>query len=76
MYPATHSAPKGKLRLLYECHPMAFVIENAGGKAHSGEQRILDIQTQNLHERVPIYLGSETMMDKMMDLITKKETAQ
>jgi len=76
MYPATESAPKGKLRLLYECHPMAFIIENAGGKAHSGEQRILDIETQSLHQRVPIYLGSESMMDKMMDSITKQETAR
>ena len=72
MYPATTSAPKGKLRLLYECHPMAFIIENAGGKAHSGDQRILDLQTQELHERVPIYLGSEDMMNTMMSSMTNK----
>lgn len=74
MYPATEYAPKGKLRLLYECHPMAFIIENAGGKSHSGEQRILDIKTESLHQRVPIFMGSESMMDKMMSSITKKET--
>ncbi|HAW51088.1 MAG TPA: class 1 fructose-bisphosphatase [Flavobacteriales bacterium] len=76
MYPATTSAPNGKLRLLYECHPMAFVIENAGGKASSGEQRILDIQTSGLHQRIPIFLGSESMMDTLMDFISKKETSQ
>lgn len=75
MYPATESSPKGKLRLLYECHPMAFIIENAGGKAHSGDHRILDIKTQELHERVPIYLGSTAMMDTMMNLISTKETS-
>lgn len=58
-YPGTISAPNGKLRLLYECNPMAFLIEQAGGRATDGKRRrILDIEPQELHQRVPIFLGS------------------
>jgi fructose-1,6-bisphosphatase I len=57
-YPGTASAPEGKLRLMYECNPMAFVIEQAGGRASTGHERILDIQPQKLHQRVPVFLGS------------------
>jgi len=59
MYPANKSAPKGKLRLLYECNPMAHLVEQAGGLATDGKQRILDIQPTSLHERSPIFIGSK-----------------
>ncbi|MCX6151820.1 MAG: class 1 fructose-bisphosphatase [Ignavibacteriales bacterium] len=59
MYPADSRNPKGKLRLMYECNPMAFIVENAGGKASDGCKRILDIQPKSLHERTPIFIGSE-----------------
>jgi fructose-1,6-bisphosphatase I len=62
IYPVTASAPKGKLRLVYECNPMAFIIEQAGGRATNGSQRILDLEVTELHQRSPIYIGSEYMV--------------
>ena len=59
MYPADSRNPNGKLRLMYECNPMAFIIEQAGGKASDGKRRMLDIQPEKLHQRVPIFIGSE-----------------
>lgn len=64
MYPADNSARNGKLRLLYECNPMAFLVEAAGGIASTGEQRILDIQPADLHQRVPIFIGSRNMVEE------------
>jgi fructose-1,6-bisphosphatase I len=66
MYPADSSAKKGKLRLLYECNPMAFLMEAAGGMATTGDQRILDVQPTKLHQRVPIFIGSKTMVEDVM----------
>lgn len=62
MYPTTSSSPNGKLRLLYECNPMAFIIEQAGGVASDGFRRILDIEPTELHQRVAIFIGSEEMV--------------
>jgi len=59
MYPADSRSPNGKLRLQYECNPMAFIVEQAGGRATNGKQRILEIQPEKLHQRVPIFIGSE-----------------
>ena len=58
-YPAHSKAPKGKLRLLYEANPLAFVVEQAGGAACDGHQRILDIQPTELHQRTPLFIGSK-----------------
>ncbi|KAF7250623.1 Fructose-1,6-bisphosphatase isozyme 2 [Varanus komodoensis] len=58
LYPANSQSPHGKLRLLYECNPMAFIIERAGGIATTGKEAILDIKPENIHQRVPIVLGS------------------
>ncbi|WP_026958712.1 MULTISPECIES: class 1 fructose-bisphosphatase [Aliagarivorans] len=69
IYPSTASAPKGKLRLLYECNPMAFLIEQAGGKASDGFRRILEIQPSELHQRVPFFCGSTSMVDKVESLM-------
>ena len=63
LYPATTSAPNGKLRLLYECNPLAFLIEQAGGKATTGTQRILEVTPEKLHQRVPLFIGSSEMVD-------------
>ena len=68
MYPATQSAPSGKLRLLYECNPMAFIVEQAGGKASTGSQRVLDVQPEKLHQRVPLFIGSYQMVDQVLDM--------
>lgn len=62
IYPTTASSPKGKLRLLYECNPMAFIIEQAGGVASDGVNRILDIEPTALHERTAIFIGSKQMV--------------
>jgi fructose-1,6-bisphosphatase I len=59
MYPADSRNPNGKLRLMYECNPMAFIVEQAGGRASNGKQRMLDVQPESLHQRVPIFIGSE-----------------
>jgi fructose-1,6-bisphosphatase I len=65
MYPATFSKPGGKLRLMYECNPFAFIMEVAGGKATDGKQRILDIVPTELHQRSPLFAGSKTMMEEL-----------
>ncbi|MDN5679048.1 MAG: class 1 fructose-bisphosphatase [Ewingella sp.] len=63
IYPSTASHPTGKLRLLYECNPMAFLAEQAGGKASDGKNRILDIIPQKLHERAPFFVGNRSMVE-------------
>lgn len=59
IYPGDKRNLKGKLRLMYECNPMAFIMEEAGGRATDGHKRILELQPEALHERTPIYIGSE-----------------
>lgn len=71
MYPSDSRNPKqpAKLRLLYECNPMAMLVENAGGKAWSETQRILDIQPQELHQRVAVILGSANEVDSCLSYL-------
>jgi fructose-1,6-bisphosphatase I len=64
MYPADSKNKNGKLRLLYECNPMAFLVEAAGGLASTGQERILDIEPTELHQRVPIFIGSKNMVEE------------
>lgn len=70
MYPGTKDKPRGKLRLLYECNPLAFITEVAGGKATNGVQRILDVQPASLHERSPLFIGSKGMMQELENEIS------
>jgi fructose-1,6-bisphosphatase I len=63
MYPATRQSPRGKLRLLYEANPLAFICEQAGGLATDGCNRILSIEPTELHQRVPLYLGSAALVN-------------
>jgi fructose-1,6-bisphosphatase I len=65
MYPGTTDKPKGKLRLLYECNPFAFIAEVAGGKATNGRERILDVQPTELHQRSALFIGSKGMMEEL-----------
>jgi fructose-1,6-bisphosphatase I len=65
LYPSTLSHPQGKLRLLYECNPMAFLIEQAGGLASDGVNRIMDLEPTELHQRVPFFVGSKNMVNKV-----------
>jgi fructose-1,6-bisphosphatase I len=64
MYPKSSKASNGKLRLLYECNPMAFLAEQANGKASDGFQRIMEIEPTELHQRVPFICGSKNMVEK------------
>ncbi|HXT10226.1 MAG TPA: class 1 fructose-bisphosphatase [Candidatus Angelobacter sp.] len=66
LYPGTTKSPKGKLRLLYEANPLAFVAEQAGGVANDGKQRILDIQPQAMHERTPLIIGSKDEVQRVL----------
>jgi len=75
LYPTTSSHPDGKLRLMYECNPLAFIVEQAGGKATDGRQRILDIQPQQLHERTPVFIGSTAMVEKVEEFIRLEAVA-
>ena len=63
IYPSTAQYPNGKLRLLYEANPIAFIAEQAGGKASDGYQRILDIKPTELHQRVPLFVGMQSMVE-------------
>lgn len=64
IYPGTKKNPAGKLRLLYECIPMAFIAEQAGAKASDGFRRILDIKPEHIHQRTPLFIGSKSMVEK------------
>jgi len=69
IYPATLTCPQGKLRLMYECNPLAFIQEQAGGAASDGYKRILDIAPAQLHQRTPIFVGSLKMVEEATALL-------
>ncbi|MCD4770205.1 MAG: class 1 fructose-bisphosphatase [Bacteroidales bacterium] len=69
LYPESESYPEGKLRLVYECNPIAFIAEQAGGKASDGTRRILEIEPESLHQRIPYYVGSVNMAEKIEEFI-------
>jgi len=71
IYPTTASSPKGKLRLLYECNPLAYLVEQAGGRATDGSKKILEIQPDSIHQRVPIFIGSVEMVEKAEEFMNK-----
>lgn len=72
MYPSTTTNPSGKLRLTYECAPLAFLIEQAGGRAISEDQRIMDISPSELHQRVPFFVGSKNMIDQLEEILASE----
>lgn len=71
LYPSNLTYPQGKLRLLYECNPMAFLMEQAGGVATDGHRRILDIEPTKLHERAPLFVGSVNMVKKLHEFLER-----
>jgi len=76
-YPADRKDPKkphGKLRLLYECAPLSFIAEQAGGYASDGRQRILDIQPKSLHQRTPIFVGNRDLVEKVEEFIRQHDS--
>ncbi|CAK9814512.1 Fructose-1,6-bisphosphatase 1 [Anthophora quadrimaculata] len=75
LYPATKSHPSGKLRLLYECIPMAYILKEAGGLASNGEIDILEVVPENIHQRSPIFLGSREDVQEVLQYIQKYKTS-
>jgi fructose-1,6-bisphosphatase I len=67
IYPPTAKDPNGKLRLVYECNTMAWIVEQAGGLASTGLHRILDVKPEKLHQRVPIFIGSRNMVNQAVE---------
>lgn len=76
LYPTSSSHPNGKLRLMYECNPLAFIIEQAGGKASNGKSRIMEMQPEDLHQRTPIFIGNTEMVDKVEEFLRLAEERQ
>lgn len=68
-YPANSRSPRGKLRLLYECNPLAFVVEQAGGAASDGVMRTMDVQPTELHQRSPLFIGSKSQVELAMETL-------
>jgi fructose-1,6-bisphosphatase I len=76
MYPADSRNSMGKLRLMYECNPMAYIIEAAGGRASNGKQRILELKPASLHERTPIFIGSEYDVKMVEEFMVREEVEE
>lgn len=74
MYPADAKSTNGKLRLLYEATPLSYIVEHAGGKASNGSQRILDILPKEIHQRVPLYIGSKENVDLAENFLKGKNS--
>ncbi len=74
IYPASKEYKDGKLRLMYECNPLAFLVEQAGGKATNGHERILDIEPKDVHERSSIIIGSRNMVEKVESMLETEMT--
>jgi fructose-1,6-bisphosphatase I len=76
LYPGDRKNPNGKLRLLYEAAPLAFIAEQAGGKASTGYQRILDVQPTDLHQRVPLIIGCSEDVRDAEQFLRREEAAR
>jgi len=76
MYPGDVKSPRGKLRLLYEAAPLAFIVEQAGGRASDGQRDILDIVPETLHQRVPLYIGSREFVDLAESFLQQEQAEQ
>jgi len=76
IYPVDRRNPSGKLRLMYEANPMAFIVEQAGGRAETGTGPILDVEPQALHDRTPVYIGSPAMVDDAVAFLRGERTSR
>ncbi len=76
LYPPTPASPNGKLRLLYECYPLAFIAERAGCRAVNDSESILNIQPTDVHQRSPLYIGAPVMVDELMRLVNPKQVGK
>jgi fructose-1,6-bisphosphatase I len=70
MHPGNSKRPEGKLRLLYECMPLAFIAEQAGGFAHDGRQRILERRANSIHDRTALFVGSKTEQELLVRFLS------
>jgi fructose-1,6-bisphosphatase I len=68
-YPALVDAPEGKLRLSFEANPIAYIVERAGGAATDGDTDILDVEPEGVHDRVPLYVGNEALIERLEDAL-------
>jgi fructose-1,6-bisphosphatase I len=75
IYPPTKKAPQGKLRLLYECNTLAFIVEQAGGKASNGRMRTMEIEPTDLHERCPLFIGSTELVEKAEAFLAQEQAS-
>jgi fructose-1,6-bisphosphatase I len=73
LYPPTRKTPNGKLRLLYEGYPLAFLIEQAGGEAMAGEEKVLDLEPTDFHQRAPLYIGSPELVNRLLACMKKEQ---
>ncbi|MFT4203900.1 MAG: class 1 fructose-bisphosphatase [Chitinophagaceae bacterium] len=71
LYPSSWDHKEGKIRLMYECNPLSFIVEQAGGRASTGYKRILEIQPEKIHQRIPIVIGSKNMVEKVERFMRK-----
>ncbi|GAB5579757.1 fructose-1 [Prionailurus iriomotensis] len=76
LYPANQKSPKGKLRLLYECNPVSYIIEQAGGMATTGTQPVLDVKPESIHQRVPLILGSPDDVQEYLTCVQKSQAGR
>ena len=76
IYPANTRNPNGKLRLMYEANPMAFIVEQAGGRAETGNGPILDVEPEALHDRCPVYIGSPAMVEDALAFLSGERTSR
>lgn len=72
-YPADTRKPEGKLRLVYEANPLAFIVEQAGGYASDGHRNVLDVQPESLHQRTPLFIGNQELVEKAEEFIRAYE---
>jgi fructose-1,6-bisphosphatase I len=75
LYPPPRSNPEGKLRLLYEANPVAFIAEQAGGVASDGQRRVLEVQPTDIHQRTPLIVGSKSEMEEFGRFVQPAEVA-
>lgn len=76
IYPHSSKYPNGKLRLMYECNPLSFIIEQAGGKATNGSKRIMEVEAKSIHQQTPIYIGSKENVDKVTEFLEEFKEAE
>ena len=76
IYPATAKSPNGKLRLMYECNPLAFIVEQAGGRSSDGQRRTLELEPKTAHERCPVFIGSRELVEQAEAFIAQETEAE